>query len=259
MTIGSERNDAGLPTSPDEAGGNCSSRLIDRREVAERTIAVRFVRPPGFRFTAGQFMEVTLPDPPETDAEGDTRPFSIASPPDEDALMVVTRIRDTAFKRSLASMLPGAPVTLAGSFGDLILHADATRPAVLLTGGIGITPFHSILLDAAQRRLRHSIFLFYSNRRPEDAPFLDELHALGATRPSIRFIPTMTRMEKSQRPWHGETGPIDWEMLVRHSAVADRAIYYIAGPPTMVRGLQAMLAEARIPKENVRTEEFDGY
>jgi ferredoxin-NADP reductase len=233
--------------------------LIGREEVAERTMAFRFARPDGFRFTAGQFMEVTLQSPKETDAGGNTRPFSITSPPYEEALTVATRIRDSAFKRTLASMPTGTPVTLAGSFGDLVLHEDSTRPAVILTGGIGITPFRSIVLDAARRGLRHQITLFYSNRRPEDAAFLDELRALGSTHPAFRLIATMTQMDKSQRPWHGETGPIDWAMLVRHSAAMRTAIYYVAGPPRMVRGVQAMLDEAGVSKQNVRAEEFDGY
>ncbi len=259
LPLDSETKDPGPQRTTESGPLRFTSRLIDRREVAERTIAFRFARPTGFRFTAGQFAEMTLQSPKETDDEGDTRAFSIASPPGEESLTVATRMRDTAFKRTLASMAPGTPVTLAGGFGDLVLHEDSSRPAVLLTGGIGITPFRSIVLDAARRGLRRQISLFYSNRRPEDAAFLDELREFARTHPAFRLIATMTQMEQSERPWHGETGPIDWAMLVRHAAAAGSMIYYVAGPPRMVKGLQAMLRGAGIPPERVRAEEFDGY
>ncbi|MEK7236600.1 MAG: FAD-dependent oxidoreductase [Nitrospirota bacterium] len=153
-------------------------KLIRREEVAEGTMAFRFEKPAHFVFTPGQFVDMTLVDPPETDAEGNERAFSIASAPHEDMLMVATRMRDTAFKRVLRSMPLGATVQMEGPFGNFVLHADPVRPAVFLAGGIGITPFRSMVLHAVAQKLPHRLFLFYSNRRPEDAPFLDELQAL---------------------------------------------------------------------------------
>jgi ferredoxin-NADP reductase len=90
------------------------------------------------------------------------------------------------------------------------------RTAVFLAGGIGITPFRSIVFRAAKEKLPHRIFLFYSNRRPEDAPFLDELQAVERENPNYKLIASMTEMSKSQRPWQGEAGLIDKEMLARH-------------------------------------------
>jgi len=87
---------------------------------------------------------------------------------------------------------------------------------VFLAGGIGITPFRSIVFRAAKEKLPHRIFLFYSNRRPEDAPFLDELQALERENPNYKLIASMTEMSKSHRPWQGEAGMIDKEMLARH-------------------------------------------
>jgi len=79
-------------------------KLKDRKEVAEGTMAFRFEKPSGWTFKAGQYLDMTLLDPPETDSEGDVRSFSIASSPQEDTLMVATRMRDTAFKRVLKTM-----------------------------------------------------------------------------------------------------------------------------------------------------------
>ncbi len=92
--------------------------LMDRQDVAEGTMAFRFEKPAHFVFTPGQFVKPTLVDPPETDAEGNGRAFSIASAPHEDTLMVATRMRDTAFKRVLRNMPPGATVQMEGPFGN---------------------------------------------------------------------------------------------------------------------------------------------
>jgi len=126
-----------------------SITLTERRLVAEGTMAFYFDKPTQFAFTPGQFVDLTLPQPSETDAAGYTRAFSIASAPQESTLMVATRLRDTAFKRELQRMPLGSTVRMEGPFGKLVLHADQTRPAVFLAGGIGITPFRSMVVQAA--------------------------------------------------------------------------------------------------------------
>jgi ferredoxin-NADP reductase len=168
-------------------------------------------------------------------------------------------MRDTAFKRMLKVMPVGTAVQMEGPAGDLTLHRDAARTAVFLSGGIGITPFRSIAFAAAKEHLPHRIFLFYSNRRPEDAAFLAELQALEKQNPNYRLIASMTGMEKSHRPWHGETGMINKEMLARYLKDATSPIYYIAGPPGMVKGLHMMINESGVDEGDIRTEEFSGY
>ena len=236
-----------------------SAKLKKREEVAEGTMAFHFERPAGFEFTAGKFISVTLIDPSETDAEGNKRAFSIASAPSEADVMVATRMRDTAFKRVLKTMPLGTAVKIQGPFGTLTLHTDAARPAVFLAGGIGITPFRSILLHSTEQRLPHRLFLFYSNRRPEDAAFLDELEKLGRANPNCTFIGTMTEMAKSHQQWHGEEGYITKEMLAKFINDLTKPIHYIAGPPAMVDALQKVLNDAGVDRNNIRAEEFAGY
>ena len=235
------------------------SKLVSRHEVAERTSEFRFAKPSNWTFKAGQYLDMTLLDPPETDTEGNTRTFSIASSPGEETLMVATRMRNTAFKRVLNTMTLGTAVKIEGPSGNLTLHNNVKRAAVFLAGGIGITPFRSIVFRAAEEKLPHRIFLFYSNRRPEDAPFLDELKSLGKDNPNYTLIATMTEMAKSHRSWNGETGQIDKEMLARYLKDAVSPIYYVAGPPEMVKGLLTMINEAGVDEDDIRSEEFAGY
>ena len=222
-------------------------------------MAFRFDKPAGWVFKAGQFLDMTLLKPAETDAEGNTRTFSIASAPHENTLMVATRMRDTAFKRVLKTMPIGTAVKIEGPSGDLTLPDDSARPVVFLAGGIGITPFRSMLVQAAHQKLPHRLFLFYSNRRPEDAPFLQELQALEKENPRYTLIATMSEMAASHRSWTGETGLIDQAMLSRHLSGAVSPLYYIAGPPGMVKALHAVLAKQSVNDGDIHAEEFDGY
>ncbi len=234
-------------------------KLKRREEVAEGTMAFYFEKPSGFEFRPGQYCNVGLLDPPETDAEGNSRSLSIASAPFEDDLMVVMRMRDTAFKRVLGGLAPGTEVRFSKAIGPFTLHEDASRPAIFLVGGIGITPFRSMILDAAHKNLPHRLLLFYSNRRPEDAAFLDEFRQLEKSYANFSLVPTMAEMEKSKQPWDGETGFIRREMLDQYAAHLVNPIYYSAGPPVMVHAMQELLAVMGVGEESVRTEDFDGY
>jgi ferredoxin-NADP reductase len=235
------------------------SKLMGREEVAEGTMAFHFEKPSGFTFNVGQFADVILIDPPETDAEGNIRTFSIASPPFENELVFTTRMRDTAFKRSLKKVPLATEVKIGSAAGSFTLHKNPAKPAVFLAGGIGITPFLSMVRQADHDRLVHKLYLFYSNRRPEDAAFLDTLQTLETTNPNFRLICTMAEMSKSKQEWKGETGFIDEKMLSRHLAELQGPIYYIAGPPAMVAAMQQMLVTAGVDEDDIRAEEFFGY
>jgi ferredoxin-NADP reductase len=232
--------------------------LIGRELVAERTMAFRFAKPADWTYRAGQFVDITLLDPPETDAEGDTRGFSISSAPSEDVIMITTRLRDTAFKRVLQTMPLGTLVRIEGPFGDLRLH-HADRPAVVVTGGIGITPFRSILLEGIRAGgLPYRVVVLYANRRPQDAAFLDELCELVERDPNLTVVPTMSALDAEDR-WAGERGRIDASMLRRHLTGVTNPIYYLTGPPGMVQGLRTLLVQTGVDEDDIRTEEFTGY
>ena len=125
-----------------------TARLISREEVAEGTMAFHFEKPSGFSFRAGLFADVTLTDPLETDAKGNTRTFSIASAPSANEFVFTTRMRNTAFKRSLKQVKSTAEVKISPAAGSFTLHKNLAKPAVFLAGGIGITPFLSMVQQA---------------------------------------------------------------------------------------------------------------
>jgi ferredoxin-NADP reductase len=227
--------------------------LLRREPVAEGTMAFYFTKPAGFSHEAGQNALFTLGELREQDPAGPTRPFTIASAPHEPELMIATRMRDSAFKRALASAPPGTKIDIEGPAGVMVLHEDARRPAVFLAGGIGITPFRAMARDAAKRELPHHITLLYSNRRPQDAAFLAELERLQG--PRFRLVSTMTDAPE----WRGEKRRISRELLAAHVPELRAPIYYFAGPPGMTMAVQGMLKELGVREDDMRSEEFYGY
>lgn len=234
-------------------------KLIGREEVAARTMMFRFERPAALSFEPGQAVGVELLDPPAA-PNSSRRTFSVVSAPFEPELAVATRMRDTsAFKRALRALPPAATIRLKGPFGDMTLHTDRSRPAILIAGGIGVTPFMSMVRQATHDRLARRLLLLYSNRRPEDAAFLAELQRLEQQNDGFRLLATMTDVNQSARACRGAQGMIDAAMVQRLVGDAARPVYYLAGPPAMVEGVKAILGRAGVTDENIRSEEFYGY
>ena len=222
-------------------------KLINRKEIARDTMAFYFEKPKNLSFVAGQHAVLELPNPPETDDKGSKRVFCFASAPCEKDLMFATRMRDTAFKRVLKTMPLGGEVIVNGPYGSFVLHEDAALPAVFLVGWIGITPIRSMLLEAAQENSSREFYLFYSNRKPEEAAFIDELKDRALSH--YKFIPIMSDAE----------GYIDQAKLVKHLNNPIGPIYYVVGPPEFVLAMRGILNEMGINPDDIKTDQFFGY
>ena len=237
-----------------------ATTLEAREEIAEGTMAFHFRKPSGFDFKPGQAIDVMLTlsaSPPEDQSTRHT--FSIVSAPFQDDLVIATRMRDSAYKRALKAMTVGAQVTIDGPSGSLGLHNDLARAAILIAGGIGITPFMSMLRQAAKDQRQQRLVLLYSNRRPEDAAFLSELQQLEGQNPNFRLIATMTQMPASHLPWAGQKGLVTAELVTSVVGDLSAPIFYIAGPPGMVDAMRQTLNLAGIDDDDIRSEEFYGY
>lgn len=232
-------------------------KLAGREQLAEGTLAFRFEKPAGFSFKAGQAVVLELLDPPPGEGQK-RRTFSLVSAPFENALVIATRMRDTAFKRALKALPDGASMRLVGPIGQFTL-ADAARPAVFIAGGIGITPFMSMLRQAARDHSPRRLLLLYSNRRPEDAAFLGELQELERQNGNFRLFATMTDMSNSARKWDGETGFVNADLIKRCVGELIAPVYYVVGPPAMVVAMQETLRGAGVSEDDIRSEEFYGY
>ncbi len=237
-----------------------ASKLLNRTEVAEGTMAFALERPAGFDFVAGQYQTLTLPDPLYNDEKGNVRTFSVASPPQETGhLLVATRMTGSALKRSLADAPLGTPLQIFGPAGSFTLSASGGRPVVFVAGGIGITPFRSMVLDAASRRLSHSITLIYANRTPEGAAFHAEFARLAKEYAGLKYVPTMSQAEASRQSWTGERRTVDVAFLRDHVDDLSGSTFYVAGPPGLVAAVTQAVLAAGVDPGRVIAEEFSGY
>lgn len=242
-----------MPAPAAEQQATREAAFLGHEEVARKTLAFRFARPEGFEHEAGQFAILRLPEGLGLEGEDREHMFTLACAPQDPELLIATRMRGSAWKEALRGLEEGTPVEVDGPDGSFTLHRDATRPAVFLAGGIGVTPFRAMLRDLRARGEERSITLVMSNDTEEDAPFLEELRTLDLD--GFRVVATMTE----QADWQGERGRVDAAMLRRHLGDLEGPLYYIAGPPGMVRDLRRMLLEAGVPRKDVKVEEFTGY
>jgi ferredoxin-NADP reductase len=234
------------------------ARLVATDHVAEGTAAFSFEVEGTFTFEAGQTCDLTIVAAPHQDARGSSRTFSIASSPsDAPRVTIATRLTGSAFKRSLLEAEHGLALELEGPFGSFVLHKNAAKPAVFFAGGIGITPFRSLVKDATERSLPHRMTLFYSNRTPESTAFLPDLEAWQQRNPNLRLVPTIA--EASGAPWKYHVGLLDAGFVAPHVENWASAIPYLAGPPGFVQAMRAALGEVGADPDNLRMEEFTGY
>ena len=233
------------------------ARVAEKREVAKGTLLVLFdLLDEEVEFKAGQYFFVTLLDPPYDDERGARRHFSVVTSPNEHGrLGFCTRLRDSAFKRSVIELPIGAEVEVEQPKGSFLLPEDTNQHYVFLAGGIGITVFRSMLHYIAEEDLPYRVTLIYSNRDRDSTPFLDELSELE-TRANLRLVLTMTE----DPSWNGETRRIGPELLRDHLADDLRPYaYLVAGPPPMVNAIVETLHDAGIPEERVSADRFSGY
>jgi ferredoxin-NADP reductase len=234
------------------------AQIKDKQEVAKGTLLVTFdLLGEEVDFSPGQYFFVTLPDVGHQDDKGLRRHITVVTSPNERGVLgFATRMRDTAFKRSLRELPVGAQVEVEQPKGSFGLPEDASRPLVFVAGGIGITVFRSMLRYIAEEGLSHRVTLVYSNRDRASTAFLDELQELERENPNLRLVLTMTQDEG----WEGETRKIDSEFLTDHlGADLNERTFLVAGPPAMVEGVQKALADAGVDDENVVAERYSGY
>ncbi len=204
-------------------------------------------RPEGYEFEPGQWFRLTL----EADDGEQTRTFSHASAPGDPGLDMATRLSGSPFKQALRRLEAGDRVTIAGPGGRLGLPRPPAR-VVFLTGGVGITPVRSVLLDSALRGAAYEdALVVYGNREPACAPYLAELTGLAST--GVRVVPVYEHPGSS---WDGERGRIDAAMIRRHLSPAGSREFVVTGPPAMVNAMDAVLDELGVDVSRRIIERF---
>jgi ferredoxin-NADP reductase len=234
------------------------ARIKDKQEVAKGTLLVTFdLLGEEVDFTPGQYFFVTLPDAGHQDDKGLRRHITVVtSPNDKGILGFATRMRDSAFKRTLRELPVGTEVEVEPPKGKFSLPEDTSGPLVFVAGGIGITVFRSMLRYIYEERLPYRVTLIYSNRDRESTAFLAELRELEQSLPGLRLILTMT-----QDPgWEGESRKVDAEFVKDYlDDDLNGYTFLVAGPPAMAESVQTALQEAGVRDENLIAQRYSGY
>jgi ferredoxin-NADP reductase len=230
--------------------------VAGKREVAKGTLFVRFAVEDYPDYRPGAYFWVELPNRGHDDDKGLRRHISLATSPTERGFVgLATRLRDSAFKRTLAELEPGDEVHVEEPKGTFLLPEDTGVDYVFVAGGIGITVFRSMLRFIADEGLPYRVTLVYSNRDRESAAFLDELEELERRIDGLRLVLTMT----DDPDWEGETRHLDADVLAELVGGLDGKTFLVAGPPAMAEAVAGSLIGAGLPEERVVADKFSGY
>jgi ferredoxin-NADP reductase len=234
--------------------------IHEKREVAKGTVLALFSVENYPDYRPGQYFWVELPDRGHRDERGLRRHISLVTSPtetqEEGVVGLATRMRDSAFKNTLAELQVGDAVEVEEPKGTFILPEDTSVRYAFIAGGIGITVFRSMLRYIADTELPYDVTLLYSNRDRESAAFLDELEELQARIPGMDVVLIMT----DEPGWVGEQRHLNAGVISEHLGLSiDGYTFFIAGPPGMVEAVADDLKLAGVPEERVVAGKFAGY
>lgn len=209
------------------------------KKVNKDAFSIIFEKPKDFHFYPGQYLDYELE---VNDPNGNTRAFTISASPTEDFLMLSTKYGQTPFKNVLVNLKPGMEIKTSHPAGTFIL--DESTPAVLIAGGIGITPFRSMIKYCVDQKINTKITLIYSNS-DENFLFKRELDDWKKSLPNLTII--YHNSNKNDR------------LTYLPSTIHYLPVYYLAGPHSFVNNMAKMLIENGIDETNIRYDRFDGY
>lgn len=225
------------------------------KEIIPRTPDVasfRFPRPAEFTFKAGQYMSVTI-------HSGDKKlmhPFSISSSPTEKEYIDFTKKFTTnEYSLVLKTLKSGDWARIDGPYGTFTFEGEYPKIA-MLTGGIGITPFRSIIKYSTDVKLDANIVLFYGCRTPGDIAFKDELIQMQGQNKNIRLLFTVNEPNSD---WKGLVGNINIDLVKKELPDYKERVYYACGPPGMVTAMKNLVKELGLPDTQFKYEAFAGH
>lgn len=229
---------------------------LDHTEpIAERIVSFYFQPERPIRYTAGQFIEMTL-DIAEPDERGRRHWFTLSASPSEDLLAITTKFPPadapvSSFKQMLRNLKPGDQVTISDPMGDFVLPKDKTIPLVFIAGGIGVTPFRSIIKWLHDNQQQRSIQLLYAANTVEEVAFRDLFAAYG--------LPVTIILSQPPAGWEGESGRLTADKILELAPDIDKKLYFVSGPEPMVEGLIKGLEDAGVDKRRLVGDYFPNY
>jgi ferredoxin-NADP reductase len=205
------------------------------------------------RYVAGQFTELYLPHE-DADTRGIRRWFTISSSPTEPLIGITTKSAgagSSSYKQLLFNLQPGTPLKLADPMGDFVLPKDASIPLVFVAVGLGVTPVRSMVKYLQDTGEQRSIELIYAATQDSQLAFLPLFESFSA--------PLTTIVKKPSAGYHGETGLLATERILKIAPDDGQKYYYLSGPEIVVEVLTKELIDAGVDAPRVITDYFPGY
>ncbi len=211
-----------------------------------------------FTFSPGQYMEWTLPHT-DPDSRGNRRFFTIASSPTEDSIHLGVKFnpQGSSFKKALINLDGNTPIVAGNLAGDFTLPNDREVKLVFLAGGIGITPFRSMIKYCLDTRQNRPIVLFYANKIQSEIAYLDVLEE--AKKVGVKTVLTLTDEKAAPKGWTGKIGRVTSEMINEIIPDHKKCIFYLSGPHPMVTGYEELLSKMGVPRTQIKKDFFPGY
>lgn len=231
--------------------------LKQKGEIAPTIWAFLFEPLRPFPFIAGQFLEWSLPHK-DADSRGTRRFFTIASSPTEKEILLTVKIpeKPSSFKSALKDLPVGESLYATSLEGDFTEPKEKDKNYIFIAGGIGITPFRSIIKHLLDTNTQIPITLFYSAHSPEEFVFKD-IFDKAEKEIGLKIVYALS--QNPPQNWQGEIGHIDEAMIKRHVSNEKQARYYISGPQPMVLVMEKILGRMGIKKSHLRKDYFPGY
>lgn len=233
---------------------------IKKERIANDTYSFYFDRTNiDLNFLPGQYVRMTL-DIKNPDNRGNSRFFTIASSPlDRKYIMITTKIIQSSFKKTLTELVPGEKVKFFGPMGGFILNEKVKDHRVFLAGGVGMTPFHSMIVYAFSKNLSIPITLITSFSTAEEVFWYEKLKDITKKNHEIKVVYTVSHPKEFNVRWRGETGRISEGLIKKYVPNILEPIYYIVGPPAMVAAMEQIVWNMGIAQERIAIENFTGY
>lgn len=234
-------------------------RLKEKIKVSPDTFDFVFSLSKKLTFTPGQYLEWTLSHP-KTDSRGNRRYFTIASSPTEDSLRIGAKFYEhsSSFKTALLNLSPEKTIVASQLAGDFTLSKNPSEKYVLIAGGIGITPFRSIIKYLVDTNQKRDIVLFYANKNEAEIVYKDVFDE-AVEKIGTKVIYTLTDITQITPDWMGKKGRIDAEMIRAEVSDFSERIFYLSGPHGMVTAYEQVLKKLGIRSNRVKTDYFPGF
>jgi glycine betaine catabolism B len=233
--------------------------LLEKVKLTPDTYDFVFPLQKKLSFVPGQYMEWTLPHK-SPDSRGNRRYFTLASSPTEETLRMGIKFYDPAssFKKALWAMGESSRIVAAQRAGDFTMPEDAQKKLVFVAGGIGVTPFRSMLKYLIDTNERRDVIVLYSNKNVSEIAYAD-IFTQATQQLGIKVVYILTDKTAIPQGWQGEIGRVDAAMVQKNIPdYADR-LFYLSGPHAMVTGFESTLKQLGVKSSHVKKDFFPGF